>query len=75
MKISCEKAQLICAKAQYDEASFIEKIRLKLHIFACEVCEKHSIKNTKLTSMCNNLNLKFLSEEDKESMKEKLNCE
>ncbi|WP_298473453.1 hypothetical protein [uncultured Maribacter sp.] len=70
--ISCEKAKLICNKAQYKEASFFEKIKLKMHLFICKACAGHSKKNGQLTELCSKANLHSLSEGDKELMKQKL---
>ncbi len=68
----CEKAALICDKAQYNEATFIEKLQLMYHLYRCKRCAKHSKKNGELTSLCNKARLQVLSENDKVSMKEKL---
>ncbi|RKR14049.1 hypothetical protein CLV91_0118 [Maribacter vaceletii] len=70
--ISCEKAAVICNKAQYKEASLMEKIKLKFHLFMCKACSKHSKKNAELTSLCNKANLHILSDNDKLAMKSKL---
>ncbi|MGB6153732.1 MAG: hypothetical protein WBG48_17250 [Pricia sp.] len=70
MMISCEKAALICHKTQYREATSIEKLKLKLHLLMCKNCPELSRKNTKLTSLCQQADLKSLSEADKQKMKE-----
>lgn len=67
--ISCEKASLICNKAQYDEASAWEKFKLKWHLKRCKSCAKYTSENTKLTTMCHNAQLFVLSEEEKRLMK------
>lgn len=69
---SCEKASHICDKAQYDEATLFEKLRLKFHLLRCTKCALHSKKNGELTSLCNKARLSTLSEEDKTVLKEKL---
>ncbi|MDF4202073.1 hypothetical protein PXD56_03865 [Maribacter sp. SA7] len=68
--ISCEKAANICDKAQYEEASRWDKIKLKFHLLMCKTCAKHSKDNTKLTSLCNQARLAVLSDEEKKKMKE-----
>lgn len=73
--ISCEKAALICDKAQYKEASFFEKIKLKFHLLICKVCTAHVKKNTQLTTLCTKAKLNSLSEKDKATMKENLETE
>ncbi|MEP2281158.1 hypothetical protein [Maribacter sp.] len=70
MMISCEKAANICNKAQYEEASRWDKIKLKFHLLMCKTCAKHSKDNTKLTSLCNQARLAVLSDEEKKKMKE-----
>lgn len=72
MMISCEKAVKICNKAQYKEASFWDLILLKIHKFICRTCQKHSVKNTKLTSLCKEAKLVALTEEEKAEMKNKI---
>ena len=72
MKISCEQAAEICNKSQYREASLMEIIKLKYHIFICKTCKLFTTKNTKLTKLCNESKLQMLSEEEKAKMKAEL---
>ncbi len=69
MMISCEKATILCNKTQYGEASFLEKLQLKFHLFMCKTCSSFSKKNTELTSLCQKANLNGLSTSEKEQMK------
>ena len=69
---SCEEAKLLCDKAQYEEASWWETIKLKMHLLYCKACASHSEKNTKFTGLCNKASLQNLSDADKEEMKEKI---
>lgn len=73
--ISCDKAKLICDKAQYNEASFFDKIKLKIHLFICKTCPGHSKQNSQLTDLCGKAKLQSLSENDKEVMKQKLHLD
>lgn len=70
--ISCEKAALICNKAQYNEASFMEKVKLKFHLMICKTCSIYTKKNTEFTTLCEKANLNSLSEQEKIRMKEEL---
>lgn len=70
--ISCEEAAIICNKSQYNEASFIEKIKLKLHILICAACSKYVKKNTKLTELCAKAPLHGLTEHEKQLLRERL---
>ncbi|WP_350290991.1 hypothetical protein [uncultured Croceitalea sp.] len=72
MKISCDKAAEICTKSQYQEASWWQVLKLKIHIFYCKNCAKFSAQNTKFTSLCESADLKTLDSSDKESMKKAL---
>lgn len=72
MMISCEKAATICNKTQYREASFMEKMKLKFHLFMCKACSKHSRQNTQFTTLCEKANLQSLSEQEKLKMKQEL---
>ena len=70
--ISCEEARLICHKTQYKDASLLEVLKLKFHLFICKACSAFSRKNTKLTTLCEEATFHVLSEKEKVSMKEKL---
>lgn len=70
--ISCDKAATICDKTQYREATLIEILKLKFHLFMCKACSEHSKKNTQFTSLCQKANLQSLSEQDKLQMKKQL---
>lgn len=72
MMISCEKAALICNKTQYREATFMEKIKLKMHLLMCKTCSAFTKKNTELTVLCEKANLHSLSEGEKIKMKQQL---
>ncbi|KKN13617.1 hypothetical protein LCGC14_1004550 [marine sediment metagenome] len=70
MMISCKKAALICNKVQYREATFLERLKLKFHLFVCKNCPEFSRQNSRLTSLCQQADLRSLSETDKKKMKE-----
>jgi hypothetical protein len=70
--ITCEEAALISSKTQYKEATFWERINLKLHLLVCSVCSKFTKKNAQLTHLCEKSRLYSLSEEEKLGMKRKL---
>tara|TARA_R110002167_G_scaffold123455_2_gene302428 strand:- start:929 stop:1159 length:231 start_codon:yes stop_codon:yes gene_type:complete len=70
--ISCEQAAIICNKAQYREATVMERLKLKLHVLVCKTCSKFTKKNTALTSLCDKANLHSLSDPEKEKMKSEL---
>jgi len=70
--ISCDEAAIICNKKQYKEASFIEKMKLVLHLLICKTCSSFSRKNAELTSLCDKAPLHCLPEKDKVIMKKDL---
>lgn len=70
--ISCDEAAILCNKAQYKEATFIERLKLKLHLFMCKTCSAFTKKNTEFTALCERANLQGLSEQEKLKMKQQL---
>ncbi|CAM1373684.1 conserved hypothetical protein [Tenacibaculum litopenaei] len=77
-KITCDEATTICDKAQYGEASFVEKLKLNWHILVCKICRMYSHQNGILTKVYKNQAVecrskKFsLSEDDKLALKQKI---
>lgn len=70
--ISCEKAAILCSKTQYKEASFMDILKLRFHLFICKTCSKFTKQNTELTSICEKANLQSLTDQQKLKMKENL---
>lgn len=75
--ISCEEATIICTKSQYNEATFLEKVKLSIHILQCKICAKYAKQNGKLTEACDKHLHKpdcqhTLSAQEKEIMKDEL---
>ncbi len=77
LKITCKEATEICDRSQYKEASFLDIIRLKLHIAICKICAAYSKQNSMLSrivkssKICQNPNFQ-LNDDLKEKMKEEL---
>jgi hypothetical protein len=69
---SCKDVEIICTKVQYEEATFLEKIRIKIHVVFCKTCKSFTQKNTTLTSLCSQANIRTLPIEEKEKMKTEL---
>ncbi|AUC16324.1 hypothetical protein BTO06_14720 [Tenacibaculum sp. SZ-18] len=78
LKITCQEANEICNKSQYNEATLLEKVKLNIHIIFCKFCAKYSKQNAKLTNIFKSKaidckkNVHRMKEEDKELLKEKL---
>ena len=70
--ISCEEAEEICNRAQYNEASLLEKMKLLLHTFMCKICARFTKENNELTALCQKAALKGFSEAEKTEMKQQL---
>ncbi len=73
--LNCDKAVNVCDKSQYNEASFIEKLLLKLHILLCKLCRGHVKRNVKLTKAIKSSKIKTLATEEKQQLKNKLRQE
>lgn len=69
---SCKKTEVICTKIQYREATIIERIRIKVHLWMCRTCRSYSKKNHQLTLLCKEADFKTLPVADKEKMKRNL---
>lgn len=74
-KLECDKANHICDKSQYKEATFREKIRLTFHLIYCRACRKYTARNNKLTKLIKTPDVKTVSAEDKSILKERLQKE
>lgn len=73
--MKCEKANHVCDKNQYKEASFLERVKLTIHLIYCRVCRKYSVRNNKLSDAIKISDLKSISKEDKNEIKERLHQE
>jgi len=68
IKTACEKANHVCDKAQYKEASFVEKIKLNLHLLYCRACRKYTSNNQKLTKVVKDSKVECLNCNEKEAL-------
>ena len=73
--MKCEKANHVCDKNQYKEASFLERVKLTVHLIYCRACRKYSVRNNKLSDAIKISDLKSISKEDKNVIKERLHQE
>lgn len=64
----------ICSKSQYKEAGLRERFQLWWHLLYCKSCARFSVKNRKLTDLCNQAPLQQLSADEKEAMKQRLHA-
>ena len=73
--MKCKEAGHVCDKNQYKESSFLERVRLAIHLAYCSACRKYVARNNKLTQTIKNSNIKSMPEKDKDLLKEKLRQE
>ncbi|MFD2823065.1 hypothetical protein ACFS5M_05255 [Lacinutrix iliipiscaria] len=69
---ACEKANHVCDKTQYKEASLIEKIKLTIHLLYCRACRKYTNNNQKLTKIVKDSRIECMSTKEKEALNESL---
>jgi hypothetical protein len=70
---SCLKVAEFSDKQQYTEATFWEKLRVRIHILRCKHCYTYHDKNEQLTALIKKHKFKLLSRSEKEDIKAKLN--
>jgi len=75
MDTSCEKANHVCDKTQYNEASLWEKIKLNIHLLYCKACREYSKDNQNLSSAVKESDVQCLDCEAKENMKSQFQAE
>ncbi|TXD73762.1 hypothetical protein ESU54_04630 [Aequorivita antarctica] len=73
--LKCNEAAHVCDKSQYNEASFFEKFKLKMHILMCVLCRRHVKRNIKLTKTIKSANIKTLHPDEKQLLKTRLQHE
>lgn len=71
----CDQTAEVCDKCQYEEASFWDNLRMKLHLLICKYCRNYSTSNNKLTESLKSANIKTLPNNKKELLKAKINQE
>lgn len=72
---NCNEANHVCDKSQYKEASFIEKLKLNIHLIYCSFCRKYSKNNAKLTKFIKKSDVECIDNSVKKEMKLNLNKE
>lgn len=72
--IKCDNACTTCDKAQYNEASFRDKLCLALHLIFCKSCRDYVRNNRKLTQHVQS-KLKKLDPEIITQMEQKIESE
>lgn len=73
--ISCDEAKHICDKAQYNEASAWEKVKLNIRLIYCNITQKYYKRNKKLTNVVKSANTECLNLKEKEALEMKFKKE
>ncbi|PNQ75343.1 hypothetical protein C1T31_04220 [Hanstruepera neustonica] len=73
--ISCDEAQHICDKSQYNEATLWEKIKLNLRYTWCKITRAYVRQNKKLTSTVKKSNVECLKNGEREALKKEFEKE
>ena len=68
--MSCDEAVNTCDKAQYNEASLLEKLKHTIHLIYCKTCRKYSANNSKLTKLVHKPEVECLKNCEKEKLQE-----
>jgi len=69
--ISCEEAQHICDKAQYDEATAWEKTKLNLRLSWCRITKAYYKRNIKLTKTVKSSKTECLNPKERDALEVK----
>lgn len=73
--LKCDEANHTCDKNQYKEATFVELIKLNIHLLFCRACRKYTARNTKLSKAFKKSEVKTMPIDTKAAMKERLRQE
>lgn len=74
-RLNCSEAESLCDKAQYREAGFLDRIKLRLHFALCEGCRKYHENNGKLTLLIKKSGIQSYSRAEKEAIRRKMEAE
>ncbi len=66
--ISCEEAMHICDKAQYDEASWWEKIELNIRLSWCHFTKAYAKKNNQLSIFIKQHKIECLKQNERKQL-------
>lgn len=73
--LKCSETAEVCDKHQYKEAKPYDHFKMKLHLLLCRFCRNYSSNNKKLTKSIGTADIKNLSGQKKQDMREKINRE
>lgn len=73
--INCSEAARFCDKAQYREATFSERLKMRLHYLICESCKKYQTSNSRLTKLIEKARIQTCTKDEKELYRKKMQDE
>ena len=73
--IDCSEAADCCNKSQYEEANFLDKAKLMLHLVFCKTCREFSDRNSRLTQLLNRSKIETCSQAKKEQWRQEIKKE
>ena len=73
--LKCDETAHVCDKCQYDEASYWDNFKMKLHLLMCKYCRTYSTTNNKLTKSIKSADIKTFPIDKKELLKAQINQE
>lgn len=73
--LKCDEANHTCDKNQYKDASFLELIKLNIHLIYCRACRKYTARNMKLTEAFKKGNLHTMPLDEKKALQERIQQE
>ena len=73
--IDCKEAVRFCDKAQYREATFSERLKMRLHYLICVSCRKYQTSNSRLTKLIEKAGIQTCTKDEKEGYRQKMQAE
>ncbi len=73
--LKCNESTKVCDKRQYEEASFWDNFRMRMHILVCKFCREYNTNNTKLTKSIKSADIKTFPHNKKEVLRDQINHE
>lgn len=70
--LDCGEAANACHKAEYGEAGFADKLRLKLHLLLCPPCKDYSEKNHRLSILLKKAKFHSCTKEEKDKYRQRM---
>lgn len=71
----CQKSCYICDQSQYEEAGFIDKLKLKMHLALCKSCREYNQKNSKLSALIQKSDVKCMCSKKKKELQKIIESE